>query len=291
MRIFDAVRDMQLQSLSWRAAGWRIAFVPTMGNLHEGHLSLVREAARRGDRVVVSIFVNPLQFNDAGDYRHYPRTFDQDRQQLAALGVAAVFAPDETAMYPEGREAVTRVAVPQLTTDLEGAHRPGHFTGVATVVTKLFQAVLPDIALFGEKDYQQLLVVRKLVADLNMPVEVIGLPTCRETDGLAMSSRNGRLKAAERRQAPGLYATLQWVGEQWRAGETDLSALEAAAMARLADAGFVPEYVSVRDATTLRRPRAGAPAVVLGAARLGEVRLIDNLPIGASQPQGAGAVK
>ncbi|MDZ7663410.1 pantoate--beta-alanine ligase [Thiohalophilus sp.] len=291
MRIFDAVRDMQLQSLSWRAAGWRIAFVPTMGNLHEGHLSLVREAARRGDRVVVSIFVNPLQFNDATDYRHYPRTFDQDRQQLAALGVAAVFAPDETAMYPQGREAVTRVEVPQLTSELEGAHRPGHFTGVATVVTKLFQAVLPDIALFGEKDYQQLLVVRKLGADLNMPVEVAGLPTCREADGLAMSSRNGGLKPAERRQAPELYATLQWVGQQWRAGETDLSALEAAAMARLADAGFAPEYVSVRDATTLRPPRAGAPAVVLGAARLGEVRLIDNLRIGASQPQGAGAVK
>jgi len=291
MQIINAVRDMQRQSLSWRAAGWRIAFVPTMGNLHEGHLSLVREAARRGDRVVVSIFVNPLQFNDAADYRHYPRTFEQDRRQLAALDVAAVFAPNEAAMYPEGRENVTRVEVPQLTTELEGAHRPGHFTGVATVVTKLFQAVLPDLALFGEKDYQQLLVVRKLVADLNMLVEVIDLPTCREADGLAMSSRNSRLKAAERRQAPALYATLQWVGAQWRAGETDLSALEAAAMARLADAGFAPEYVSLRDATTLQPPAAGSPVVVLGAARLGEVRLIDNLRIGAAQPQGAGAVK
>jgi len=279
MLVIDNVRDMQLQSLSWRAAGWRIAFVPTMGNLHEGHLGLVREAVRRADRVVVSIFVNPLQFDEAADFEHYPRTFDQDLQHLSQLNVAAVFAPDEAAMYPEGRDNITRVEVPQLTSELEGARRPGHFTGVATVVTKLFQAVLPDVALFGEKDYQQLLVVRKLVADLNLPLEVIGLPTCREPDGLAMSSRNRHLGPAERRQAPQLYATLQWAAGQWRERRADLAGLEAEAMAKLSAAGFAPEYVSFRTAANLHPPAAGEPLVVLGAARLGDVRLIDNLRI------------
>lgn len=280
MRVIDNVRDMQLQSLSWHAAGWRIAFVPTMGNLHEGHLSLVREAACRADKVVVSIFVNPLQFNEVTDYQHYPRTFDDDLHKLTTLGsVTTVFAPDETVMYPGGRNNVTRVEVPDLTTDLEGAHRPGHFTGVATVVTKLFHAVLPDLAVFGEKDYQQLLVVRKLVVDLNLPLEVIGLPTCREADGLAMSSRNLRLKPAERQQASQLYTVLQWVAGQWRAGYTDLAELEAGARARLSAAGFVPEYVSLRAAANLQAPVAGEPAVVLAAAWLGEVRLIDNLRV------------
>ncbi|MDR9435674.1 MAG: pantoate--beta-alanine ligase [Thiohalophilus sp.] len=279
MQVFDQVRDMQLQSLSWRAAGWRIAFVPTMGNLHEGHLDLVREAARRADQVVVSVFVNPLQFNDVADFQRYPRTLNDDLRQLSKLNVAAVFTPGEAAMYPEGRESVTRVEVPQLTDELEGAHRPGHFTGVATVVTKLFQAVLPDVALFGEKDYQQLLVVRKLVADLNLPLEIVGRPTRREPDGLAMSSRNRQLSADERRQATRLYATLQWVAEQVRAGQRHFAELEAGAWEQLVTAGFEPEYISIRSAADLRLPAGGEPLVVLGAARLGRVRLIDNLRI------------
>lgn len=279
MQVFEQVRDMQLQSQSWRAAGWRIAFVPTMGNLHEGHLDLVREAARRADRVVVSVFVNPLQFNDAADFQRYPRTLNDDLRQLSNLNVAAVFAPAEQAMYPEGREMVTRVEVPRLTDELEGAHRPGHFTGVATVVTKLFQAVLPDVALFGEKDYQQLLVVRKLVADLNLPLEIVGWPTRREPDGLAMSSRNRQLGTNERRQASRLYAILQWVAEQVRAGQGHFTKLEAVAREQLVAAGFEPEYISIRTAADLRPPVAGEPLVVLGAARLGTVRLIDNLRI------------
>lgn len=279
MQVVEKVRDMQLHSLSWRAAGWRIAFVPTMGNLHEGHLDLVREAARRADRVVVSVFVNPLQFNDAADFQRYPRTLNDDLAQLSKLNVAVVFAPTEQAMYPEGRETVTRVEVPRLTEELEGAHRPGHFTGVATVVTKLFQAVLPDVALFGEKDYQQLLVVRKLVADLNLPLEIVGCPTRREADGLAMSSRNRQLGADERRRAPRLFTILQWAAEQVRAGQTHFTELEAGAREQLTAAGFEPEYISIRCAVDLRSPVADEPLVVLGAARLGKVRLIDNLRI------------
>ena len=279
MQLIEQVRDMQLQSQSWRAAGLRIAFVPTMGNLHEGHLDLVREAARQADRVVVSIFVNPLQFDEAADFERYPRTQDDDLRKLSSLDVAAVFAPDERAMYPAGRDQTTRVNVPGLPEELEGAHRPGHFTGVATVVTKLFQAVLPDVALFGEKDFQQLLVVRKLVTDLNLPLSVVGLPTRREADGLAMSSRNRLLDSEQRRRASQLYATLQWVAGQWRRGRQPAE-LESAAMQRLLDAGFQPEYVSLRDAEHLQ-PVTGSEGevVVLAAARLGDVRLIDNLRI------------
>ena len=278
MQFIERIGDMQAQSRAWRADGKRIAFVPTMGNLHEGHLDLVREAARRADRVVVSIFVNPLQFDEVADFERYPRTLDDDRRQLAELEVAALFAPDEAAMYPGGREAVTRVEVPGLTAELEGTCRPGHFTGVATVVTKLFNAVLPDVALFGEKDFQQLLVVRKLVDDLNLPLAILGQPTRREPDGLAMSSRNRRLDPAQRTRAPQLYATLQWVAQQWRRGQSEVAELEEAAMQRLSDAGFVPEYISLRRAVDLHPARAGeSDCVVLGAARLDDVRLIDNL--------------
>lgn len=280
MQIIEQTGDMQAQSHSWRAAGRRIAFVPTMGNLHEGHLDLVREAARQGDRVVVSIFVNPLQFDEQSDFERYPRTLEADLQQLAMLDVAAVFAPTEAVMYPAGRDSVTRVEIPQLTAELEGACRPGHFTGMATVVTKLFNAVLPDVALFGEKDFQQLLVVRKLVTDLNLPLEILAQPTRREPDGLAMSSRNRHLDPADRERAPQLYATLQWVAQQWRQGYRVTGKLEELATQRLADAGLSPEYVSIRRATDLRPPTADeTECVVLVAARLGAVRLIDNLRI------------
>jgi len=280
MQLIETVRDMQLQSMSWRAAGWRIAFVPTMGNLHQGHLDLVREAARCADRVVVSIFVNPLQFDEADDYQQYPRTFEQDRRQLESLGIAAIFAPTEQEMYPAGREQTTRIEVPGISTELEGACRPGHFTGVATVVTKLFQAVLPDVALFGEKDFQQLLVVRKLVTDLNLPVTVQGLPTRRESDGLAMSSRNSRLNPAERQQAAQLYAVLSWTVEQLRQGRSDLPQLEEEACQRLETAGFHPDYVSIRDARNLAPVSPDSEQrIVLAAARLGQIRLIDNLRV------------
>lgn len=280
MQVIRGIRDMQSQAMSWRAAGRRIAFVPTMGNLHDGHLGLVREATRQADRVVVSIFVNPLQFDDAGDYQHYPRTLAQDLQQLEELDVAAVFTPSEQEMYPDGREQITRVEVPGISEQLEGACRPGHFTGVATVVTKLLQTVLPDLALFGEKDYQQLLVIRKLVADLNIPVTIQGLPTRREVDGLAMSSRNSRLTPPERRQASGLYAVLTWTVEQLRKGTSDREQLEAEARRRLEAAGFAPEYVSIRDAASLEPAEpASSDRIVLAAARLGETRLIDNLRV------------
>ncbi len=251
-----------------------------MGNLHEGHLDLVREVVRQADRVVVSIFVNPLQFDDAGDYQHYPRTLEQDLRQLEELDVAVVFTPSEQEMYPEGREQITRVEVPGISEQLEGACRPGHFSGVATVVTKLLQTVLPDLALFGEKDYQQLLVIRKLVADLNIPVTIQGLPTRREADGLAMSSRNSRLTPTERCQAVGLYAVLTWTVEQLHKGRTDWEQLEGEAWRRLEAAGFVPEYVSIRDAESLEPVGfASSPRIVLAAARLGQVRLIDNLRV------------
>jgi pantoate--beta-alanine ligase len=280
MQLFETVRDMQLQSMSWRAAGWRIAFVPTMGNLHQGHLDLVREAVRCADKVVVSIFVNPLQFDEADDYRQYPRTLEQDRRQLESLGIAAVFAPAEQEMYPAGRDQTTRVEVPGISAGLEGACRPGHFAGVATVVTKLFQAVLPDIALFGEKDFQQLLVVRKLVADLNLPVTVAGLPTRRESDGLAMSSRNSRLSQAERQQAAQLYTVLSWTAEQLRQGRSDFLQLEKDARQRLEAAGFSPDYVSIRDARSLEPVSPDSEErIVLAAARLGQTRLIDNLRV------------
>lgn len=280
MQIIDAVRDMQLQTRAWRAAGWRIGFVPTMGNLHAGHLRLVQEAQRHADRVVVSIFVNPLQFDEASDFDNYPRTLDADLQHLRQLDVAAVFTPAEQELYPQGRERVTRVNVPLLTEQLEGAHRPGHFAGVATVVTKLFNAVQPDVALFGEKDFQQLLLVHKLVRDLNIPIEVIGVPTIRESDGLAMSSRNGLLTAVQRQQAPELYRVLVWVRQACQAGSPDLGQLEKQAMTRLQQAGFQPEYVSIRDTDTLQPVSAATrQRVVLAAARLGQIRLIDNLQL------------
>jgi pantoate--beta-alanine ligase len=280
MQLIDSPRAMQAQARSWRAAGWRIAFVPTMGNLHAGHLSLVRAAAQQADRVVVSIFVNPLQFNDVADFQHYPRTLEADLASLQPLQPAAVFVPDERQMYPAGRTSVTRVEVPQLGEMLEGAARPGHFSGMATVVSKLFNCVMPDVALFGEKDYQQLLIIRKLVADLDLPIRILSLPTVRESDGLAMSSRNSRLTTQQRRQALGLYQTLCWVNEQLRQAGVNLRELETRAEQRLRDQGLVPEYVSIRQAHDLQAAEPGMSGlIILAAAQLGEVRLIDNLRV------------
>ncbi|MGA7800727.1 MAG: pantoate--beta-alanine ligase [Gammaproteobacteria bacterium] len=266
---------------NWRGQGERVGFVPTMGNLHDGHLVLVARARALCERVVASVFVNPLQFGPGEDYAAYPRTPEDDRRALRQAGTDLLFLPGVDVMYPCGPAAATRIEVPALSAMLEGASRPGHFTGVATVVGKLFNMVQPDVAVFGEKDYQQLLVVRRLAADLCWPVDVVGVETVREPDGLALSSRNQYLTATERARAPLLYRVLQEVGSQLRGGSHDYDVLESKAVAALTQGGFVPEYVSVRRAADLGLPAGGASErlVVLGAARLGRARLIDNISV------------
>jgi pantoate--beta-alanine ligase len=277
MQTCSTIREVRAQIQAWRAKGERIAFVPTMGNLHQGHVSLVQRAREVAPRVVVSIFVNPLQFGAGEDFGSYPRTPEADAEKLQAAGTALLFLPAEHEMYPRGREGVTQVEVPGISELLCGASRPGHFRGVATVVSKLFHIVQPDVALFGEKDYQQLLVIRRMVADLDFPLEVLGVPTLREPDGLAMSSRNGYLTAEERARAPALHAALSQVAEGLRSGRRDYGALEQEVSAALDTKGFRTDYISVRRATDLAPPAADRQLVVLGAARLGRTRLIDNL--------------
>lgn len=280
MQTVTTIAEVRSAVAAWHAAGARVAFVPTMGNLHAGHIHLVSEARKRADRVVASIFVNPLQFGPSEDFAAYPRTLAADQEKLAAAGCELLFAPTEQEMYPLGRDGLTFVEVPALSDILCGAFRPGHFRGVATVVSKLFHIVQPDVALFGEKDYQQLLVIRLMVRDLNMGLEIVGVPTVRETDGLAMSSRNGYLAADERQLATEVYATLQAVAAGVQGGVSDYAALEASAVARLERAGFRPDYVSVRRAADLGVPQVGDRRLVaLAAARLGNTRLIDNLLI------------
>jgi pantoate--beta-alanine ligase len=249
------------------AASGRVAFVPTMGNLHEGHLSLVRLARTRGDAVAVSIFVNRLQFGPADDFDRYPRTLADDVRMLEAEGVELVFAPDEKALYPEPQ--TFRVQPPAFADDLEGRHRPGFFGGVATVVLKLFNCVAPAVAVFGKKDYQQVVVIREMVRQLNLPVEIVAAETVRAPDGLALSSRNGYLSAAERAEAPRLHATLVKVMQ---------GLAPDVAMQELATAGWAPDYVEVRRRVDLAPALPGdRERVVLAAARLGATRLIDNL--------------
>ena len=280
MHVETAIQGVRRATAPWRRSGQRLALVPTMGNLHEGHLTLVRQARELADRVAVSIFVNPLQFGPAEDFDAYPRTEAEDRRKLEAEGVDVLFMPTERQMYPRGREGVTYVEVPGISDVFCGAGRPGHFRGVATVVTKLFNIVQPDVAVFGRKDYQQLLVIRRLVEDLCFPVEVVGGQTVREASGLAMSSRNAYLDAEQRRQAAGLYRTLREIGRRIEAGERDYPGLERFGTASLVEYGFEPEYLNIRRAGDLGPPASGAGAlVVLAAARLGSTRLIDNLLI------------
>jgi pantoate--beta-alanine ligase len=261
----------------------RTAFVPTMGNLHEGHLSLMRLARRHGDPVVASIFVNRLQFGPNEDFDKYPRTFQDDVAKLEKEGVYVLFAPTEKDLYPEPQEY--RVQPPDnLGNILEGEFRPGFFNGVCTVVTKLFSCVQPRVAVFGKKDYQQLMIVRNMARQFAMPTEIIGAETWRAEDGLALSSRNGYLSSTERAEAPFLYQTLNYVAEQARSQQPDLLALEQDAMDRLAARGWQPDYVSIRKRMNLQAPTreeylAGEPLVVLTAAKLGKTRLIDNLEI------------
>ncbi len=263
-----------------QAFGGRVALVPTMGNLHQGHLTLVRRAKEVADRVVVSIFVNPLQFDRREDLEAYPRTLEEDIDRLEAENVDLLFAPGVESIYPEGMSRHTRVEVPVVSEDFCGASRPGHFVGVATIVCKLLNMVQPQVALFGKKDYQQLLVIRKMVQDLAMPVEIIGVPTVREADGLAMSSRNNYLSEAERRQAPALYRALRHTADRLRSGRRDFGDLEALAVGEIEDAGLKSDYFSIRRATDLGEPgEADRHLVILAAAFLGKARLIDNLEV------------
>mgnify|MGYP000586538628 CR=1 FL=1 len=282
MKQLPDINSLYEQLQTWRADGERIALVPTMGNLHEGHLCLIDAAKRHADRCVVSIFVNPTQFGPNEDFAAYPRTLEEDCTLLAARGVDAVFLPTVDMMYPQGEAISTSIAVPEaLANILCGAARPGHFNGVATVVTKLLNLVRPEVAVFGEKDYQQLLVIRRVVADLNIPVEIIGQATIREASGLAMSSRNRYLTGPQRDQAAQLYASLRACCEQLQAGERDIAAIEARAEALLESAGFEPEYVSIRRSADLGLPGAAdSELVIVAAAHLGKARLIDNLLCG-----------
>ncbi|RZU98965.1 pantoate--beta-alanine ligase [Spiribacter vilamensis] len=289
MQIVTDIAALRARIAEWRGAGERIGFVPTMGNLHGGHLRLVEEARSRSDRTVVSIFVNPAQFGPDEDYETYPRTWTADCEALSAHDTDLLFAPGVEALYPDGGGLRTTVAVPELNDILCGASRPGHFTGVATVVTKLLNLVQPDLAVFGLKDYQQLLVIQRLVRDLHLPVEIVGGAIARESDGLAMSSRNAYLGDDERRRAPALYQTLRALADRLEAGATDFEALVAEGCRQLRRAGLEPDYLEIRRAADLGIATTDDTALVIpAAAYLGRARLIDNVRVRrpADDPEG-----
>lgn len=286
MKTINHISELRTHIKQWRSDNQTIAFVPTMGNLHAGHLSLVERALEETDRVVVSIFVNPLQFGQGEDYQSYPRTLKQDLEQLEHIGVLrqkeahVLFTPTVKDIYPFGIQNTTQVHVPdELTNLLCGISRPGHFVGVATVVNILFNLVQPDKALFGQKDYQQLLIIQRMVKDLQMPIQIISGSIVREEDGLAMSSRNAYLTVEERQLAPRLFKVLEEVRKQIEGGEYDFIYLEDQAKAELREYGFKPDYVSVRRAEDLKAPqsRQDNEFVILAAAWLGKTRLIDNV--------------
>ena len=275
MKIIHTIKELR----DWRSEAGSVAFVPTMGNLHEGHLALVREAAKRADKVVVSIFVNRLQFGQGEDFDRYPRTLEQDAAKLVGEGVAVLFAPSEQELYPHVAQQYN-VEPPNLQNELCGAFRPGHFRGVATVVAKLFNIVEPDYACFGKKDYQQLSILQGMAADLNFRVEIVPVDIGRAADGLALSSRNQYLSEAERKQAPQLYRELQAVARAVENGNRNYAALEQQAAANLKQAGWQVDYVEIRHAGNLQVAHVGdSELVVLAAARLGNTRLIDNIEI------------
>lgn len=278
MIIVENFQSLRTTLADWRKQGLSIGFVPTMGHLHAGHISLIERARKSCDRVVVSIFINPLQFNQASDFLAYPKTLQDDQSKLQAVSVDLLFLPDEQSVYPEGQQGITRVSVPGVSDELEGACRPGHFDGVATVVNKLFNLVQPDQAFFGQKDYQQLLLVKKMVQDLNMPVGIHSVATCREADGLAMSSRNSRLSPELRDIAPQLYRSLNGLATQLKQGAMFPQVLPQA-MTELETAGFRVEYIALRDADLHEVEHYTESCVLLAAAWLGEVRLIDNIQL------------
>ncbi len=277
MLIIETLPLLRQQIRRLRMEGKRVALVPTMGNLHDGHMKLVDEAKARADVVVVSIFVNPMQFDRPEDLARYPRTLQEDCEKLNKRKVDLVFAPSVKEIYPNGTETHTYVDVPGLSTMLEGASRPGHFRGVSTIVSKLFNLVQPDIACFGEKDFQQLALIRKMVADMCFDIEIVGVPIMRAKDGLALSSRNGYLTAEQRKIAPGLYKVLSSIADKLQAGERDLDEIIAIAGQELNEKGFRSDDIQIRDADTLLEISENSKrAVILVAAWLGDARLIDN---------------
>ncbi|MXP49406.1 pantoate--beta-alanine ligase [Pantoea sp. Eser] len=284
MLIIETLPILRREVRRWRQQGKRIALVPTMGNLHEGHLTLVDEARSRGDIVIVSVFVNPMQFDRADDLARYPRTLQQDCEKLNHHQVDVVFAPSPAEVYPHGLKNQTFVEVPVLSSLLEGETRPGHFRGVATIVSKLFNLVQPDIACFGEKDFQQLAIIRKMVADMGFDIEIVGVPTVRAKDGLALSSRNGYLTADERKLAPALSQVMNQMAAQLANGERHIEEIIEAANQTLLERGLRPDGLAICDAETLQPLTVdGQRAVVLMAAWLGNARLIDNQTVDLTQ--------
>ena len=280
MLVTHTRQELAEQIAEWRQNDEHIALVPTMGSLHAGHLSLVELAREHAERVVVSIFVNPTQFGKDEDYDEYPRTLELDKRRLKTAAADMIFAPDVETLYPFGLDKATTVSVPGLTENFCGATRPGHFDGVTTVVARLFAIVQPDVAVFGQKDYQQQLVIRRMAEDLGLPVSIITGETVRNDDGLAMSSRNSYLSDEERAIAPVLYQTLSYVGQELQSGRRNFAELEATAGERLAAAGFGVDYFAIRRALNLEVPdRDCDDLVVLTAAQLGPARLIDNIVV------------
>ncbi|AKT32468.1 pantoate--beta-alanine ligase [Pseudomonas syringae pv. actinidiae] len=278
MNTVKTVLELRAAVARARSEGKRIALTPTMGNLHSGHAALVTKAAQRADFVVATIFVNPLQFGPNEDLATYPRTLAADQEKLLQAGCNLLFTPGVEEMYPHGMADQTLVSVPHLSQGLCGASRPGHFEGVATVVSKLFNMMQPDLAIFGEKDFQQLAVIRAMVRDLNMPIQIIGEPTVRADDGLALSSRNGYLDEAQRAAAPALYQAIRQTAEAISAGEQDFDTLLSSKKQQLQAAGFRIDYLEIRNADSLRPTTAEDPnLVILAAAFMGKTRLIDNL--------------
>ncbi len=280
MRKIQTVEKMRAAVAAWRAAGDTVALVPTMGNLHNGHLSLIKLAAQHAEHVVVSIFVNPTQFGPGEDFERYPRTLEIDASKLSRAQIDVLFVPAVDAIYPRGVEQATIVTVPGLSDELCGKFRPGHFAGVSSVVSRLFNICVPDVAVFGQKDYQQRVILQRMVEDLHLPVRLITGPTEREPDGLALSSRNGFLDAGQRATATVIYRSLEKVAADLRAGNRDYAALENSAVRAIRAAGLDPEYVAVRDAGNLEMPGSRPSRLVaLAAARLAGVRLIDNVTV------------
>lgn len=280
MLTVHTVADLRKEVKAAKARGEKVSFVPTMGNLHEGHLSLVDEALKHGEFVVASIFVNPMQFGANEDLDNYPRTMEADQDGLKARGCKVLFAPTVSEMYPSGLDEETRVEVPSLGNHHCGSSRPGHFTGVSTVVSKLFHMVAPDFAIFGQKDFQQLAIIRKMTKDQCFDVEVIGVPTSREASGLARSSRNGYLSAEQKETAATVYATLKDIEAKLKAREQSFESIKTSAEARLESAGFTKDYLNFADPNTLEPAAENAnEIVILIAAHLGSTRLIDNLVV------------
>jgi pantoate--beta-alanine ligase len=275
-----SVTELRQYVQHWKDHGQSIAFIPTMGNLHAGHMSLIEKGQSLSDRTICSIFVNPMQFGPNEDWDHYPRSLERDIEQLEASGCDLVYLPTASELYPQGLDRISKVQVTDLTDDYEGAHRPGHFTGVATVVLKLFNIVNPDVSVFGKKDFQQYRVISKMVEDFNLDVQIIGQETTREESGLATSSRNQYLDDSQKQQAALIYQTLQQTARQIDEGERDFKALEKRALAQLDDAGFKTDYFTVCNAETLSPASDGdRDLVILVTAALGDTRLLDNIEV------------